>query len=264
MYMRRLHLLLLLVLPAYVGSTQTVADTLAPLPTIQSTGKEPHRKVWLHTGLALGYGGAAYFIYKKQDSHFREESQEHKTPFLNGVANTVSPLGVSNNAWMALGATAGLAYLIHDTRLQHAAFVWAGSMLLNSTVTDKLKNSFQRYRPNTGMPYNSFDGMEGPHLNHSLPSAHTSNAFTAATVFATLYRDKKWVPPVAYGLASLVGASRVYNNAHWASDVMAGAAIGFLSAKAMLTTDKWLSKKGIRLYPQVGRRGASIGMVKNF
>ena len=148
--------------------------------------------------------------------------------------------------------------------MQHTVFVWAGSLLVNGVVTDKLKNSFQRYRPNTGMPYNTFDGHQGPHLNHSLPSAHTSNAFTTATVFATLYKDKKWVPPVAYGVAALIGASRVYNNAHWTSDVMAGAAVGFLSAKAMLATDKWLSKKGILLYPQVGRRGASLGMVKSF
>ena len=29
-----------------------------------------------------------------------------------------------------------------------------------------------------------------------------------------------------YGGATLVGASRIYNNAHWASDVALGAAIG--------------------------------------
>jgi membrane-associated phospholipid phosphatase len=264
MYMRRLHLLLLLVLPAYVGSTQPVADTLVPVSTIQYPLKEPRKKVWVHAGLAAGYTGATYFFFRKQDSHFREESQEHKSPFLNGIAGAVSPLGESKNAWRALGATTGLAYLSRSPRLQHAVFVWAGSLLVNGVVTDKLKNSFQRYRPNTGMPYNTFDGHAGPHINHSLPSAHTSNAFTTATVFATLYKDKKWVPPLAYGVAALVGASRVYNNAHWMSDVMAGAAVGFLSAKAMISTDKWLSKKGILLYPQVGRRGASLGMVKSF
>jgi membrane-associated phospholipid phosphatase len=33
---------------------------------------------------------------------------------------------------------------------------------------------------------------------------------------------------VFYGGAALMGLSRMYNNQHWASDVMAGAAIGTL------------------------------------
>jgi len=34
------------------------------------------------------------------------------------------------------------------------------------------------------------------------------------------------VGPVLFGLAGVVGVSRMYNNAHWASDVIVGAAIG--------------------------------------
>lgn len=262
--MRHSYLLPALLLFASAGSTQPVTDTLLPASPTPVLVKAPGKKGWLHTGLAVGYAGTAYLIYKTEDSRFREESQEMHTPFLDRVAGGVSPLGESRNAWMALGATTGLAYLTRNTRLQKTVFVWAGTLLVNSTVTDKLKHSFQRYRPNTGAAFNTFDGHAGPGTNHSLPSAHTSNAFATATVFATLYKDKKWVPPLAYGLAAMVGASRVYNNAHWASDVMAGAAVGFLSAKAMIATDKWLSRKGIVLYPQVSRRGGAIGMVKSF
>ena len=35
-----------------------------------------------------------------------------------------------------------------------------------------------------------------------------------------------YVGTVFYGGAALVGLSRIYNNQHWASDVVAGAAIG--------------------------------------
>lgn len=262
----RSTVLLLFLLPGYFAGAQMTSDSLATQNATPPAVKAPKKnnKVLLHTGIALGYAGAAYLVYQKEDAHFKDESQEMKNPFMSRMATSVSPLGVGKNAWMALGATAGLAYLTKNTRLQHTAFVWAGSLLVNGMATDKLKNTFQRYRPNTGMPFNTFDGYGGPHINHSLPSAHTSNAFTTATVFATMYKDKKWVPPVAYGVATLVGLSRIYNNAHWASDVMAGAAVGFLSAKTMLLTDKWLSQKGIRLYPQVGRHGAGLGMVKTF
>lgn len=248
--------LILFLLPASVACAQPLTDTTAEVDHPLKRGQ-----TLLHTGLALGYAGVTYYCYKKKDGRFQEESQEHKTPLINGMAGSVSPLGESRTAWMALGATTGLAYLTRNSRLQHTAMVWAGSLLVNGVVTDQLKGSFQRYRPNAGVLTGS---GEGSGLNRSFPSAHTSNAFTTATVFATLYKDKKWVPPLAYGLAAMVGASRVYNNAHWASDVMAGAAVGFLSARAMIATDKWLSRKGIVLYPQVSRRGGAIGMAKSF
>jgi len=133
--------------------------------------------------------------------------------------------------------------LSKNRKLKKTAIIWTGSLLLNDFVTTQLKNSFQRYRPNTGEPYNTFDWRKGPRINNSFPSQHTSNAFTTATVFATMYKDKKWVPPVVYSLAALTGLSRVYNNAHWASDVMAGAAVGFISAKLMFKAYNLAEKK---------------------
>ena len=65
----------------------------------------------------------------------------------------------------------------------------------------------------------------------SFPSGHTITAFAFAS---TVTRESQfWWPHSAwyvgtlfYGGASLVGLSRIYNNQHWASDVMAGATLG--------------------------------------
>jgi membrane-associated phospholipid phosphatase len=67
----------------------------------------------------------------------------------------------------------------------------------------------------------------------SFPSGHTTTAFAfAATVASETQRwwpNSRWtLGPVLYGGATLTGVSRIYNKAHWASDVMAGAAIGTL------------------------------------
>ena len=80
---------------------------------------------------------------------------------------------------------------------------------------------FQLFRGFSGHPYQSF------------PSGHTTTAFAFAS---TVTRETQfWWPhsawyvgTVMYGGASLMGISRIYNNQHWASDVMAGAAIGTL------------------------------------
>jgi membrane-associated phospholipid phosphatase len=86
-------------------------------------------------------------------------------------------------------------------------------------VDVKTPYSFQLWRGFSGDQYRSF------------PSGHTITAFAFAS---TVTRESQfWWPhsawyvgTVFYGGASLVGLSRIYNNQHWASDVMAGAALG--------------------------------------
>ena len=255
---------LLLLLHVYSAPAQTMGDSLTKIPDTLPTGKASWKKLAVYSGLTFGYAVATFYCFKEEDNHFREEVQEHRTPFKDRVAHSLSPLGTGENHWMAVGATAGFAYLTKDTRLQKTVAIWAASLGLNDAATNTLKDHVQRYRPNTGMPYNSFDRRRGPKVNRSFPSAHASNAFTTATVFATEYKDKHWVAPVAYGTAIMVSFSRVYNNAHWASDIMAGAAVGFLSAKAMVALEKQLGKKNIRLYPQVGSYGGSVRFIKQF
>ena len=67
------------------------------------------------------------------------------------------------------------------------------------------------------------------HGSTAFPSGHTTAAFAAATVFAQEYRDRLWVSILSYSAASLIGLSRITENAHWASDVFAGAALGYVT-----------------------------------
>jgi hypothetical protein len=43
-----------------------------------------------------------------------------------------------------------------------------------------------------------------------------------------------YVAPVMYGGATLIGASRMYSNNHWASDVLMGAAIGTFAGRKIV------------------------------
>src|SRR6185369_1691468 len=100
-------------------------------------------------------------------------------------------------------------------------------------------------------PWNYPAGVEaepifhGPALNlknhanairsyNSFPSGHTIAAFAAATVFAREYKDKPIVPIIAYSAATLIGLSRITENAHWISDVFAGAAIGYFTGRLIV------------------------------
>jgi len=60
----------------------------------------------------------------------------------------------------------------------------------------------------------------------SFPSGHTTLAFAAAAALDRETRSR-WVPALAYPLATLVAWSRLHDRQHWVSDVVGGAAIGF-------------------------------------
>lgn len=92
-----------------------------------------------------------------------------------------------------------------------------------------------RNRPVYSSPGNAHN-FNGP-LNDfpadgSFVSRHTSVAFTLATILSRGYgQEKKWVPIVAYSLASMVALSRSYQQEHWASDVLGGAILGYVTGR---------------------------------
>lgn len=87
-----------------------------------------------------------------------------------------------------------------------------------------------RVSPNNARNFQLFRGL-GDDEYKSFPSGHATIAFAFASAVAS--ETQRWWPgtrwiigPIVYSSAALTGVSRIYNNAHWASDVMAGAALG--------------------------------------
>lgn len=73
---------------------------------------------------------------------------------------------------------------------------------------------------------------------NSFPSGHTIAVWSVATVIAKQYRKTIVVPILAYGLATGVGLSRVTEDAHWLSDVIVGAAMGYTIGSFVVKTHK--------------------------
>lgn len=110
----------------------------------------------------------------------------------------------------------------------------AEAVFIGDLVTGGIKVAAGRKRPYLS-PDNPYDfrfmrGLHGDSVR-SFPSGHTTSAFAAAAAAAAeagyaWKSGKAFVAPVLYSAAGIVGLSRMYNNAHWASDVAVGAAIG--------------------------------------
>lgn len=134
---------------------------------------------------------------------------------------------------------------------------WLSSLLLplgllgGVGLSEGLKKVFERERPPVAM-----QAVET--INASFPSGHAllSTVFylTVAVMLTRAFprrRLKVFVAGVGILMAFLVGATRIYLGAHWASDVFAGWAVG--AAWAMVL---WLIAYGVERLQQ--QRGAPL------
>lgn len=155
----------------------------------------------------------------------------------------------------------------------------AQAIVIATAVTLGTKSLAGRARPYAD-PQNPLNfklgrGWRDDHYQ-SFPSGHTTAAFaTAAAVTAEI--EERWpdselvVGTALFGAAALVGASRMYHNVHWASDIAAGAAIGtFAGWKVVRYThsnpdnrvDRWLL--GVTIAPAPGGRTARFWIAPDF
>ena len=171
---------------------------------------------------------------------------------LNKISGTISDVTGTTGSIIGLVATGSLGLIIKDPKLVNTTLLATQASITGSAITTSLKYLAGRRRPYSYLPsQEARPTLEGPFskapdgksFNHSFPSGHTTASFAIATVFASEYREKAMVPVIAYTLASLVGISRVAENEHWSTDVLTGAAIGYLSGKQAVNNFHRLSEK---------------------
>lgn len=126
-------------------------------------------------------------------------------------------------------ATAGLfaaSLLTDDPKFQDAAFTSMQSLVYSTAAVFAVKYAVGRMRPEAGAGDAAFDAFSG---NTSFPSGHTAAAFAVVTPWVMYYPN-----PVTYGLFAVsagTAVARIAKDRHWPTDVLAGAAVGFLTAR---------------------------------
>jgi membrane-associated phospholipid phosphatase len=127
-------------------------------------------------------------------------------------------LGSTAGDLSAIGAVWGLGLVSRNEKLRYHAGGFTKAAAYTAVLTKAFKVAIDRDRPNSE--------SEG-----SFPSGHTSGAFTAASYFDTAYGHRVGIP--LYGLAAFIGYSRLAQEKHYFSDVVAGATLGVIVGKAM-------------------------------
>jgi len=187
-----------------------------------------HKNVWIPTAAVLGTTAALLFLDPTEGSYF------HKTQTFHSFNNTFS----SNATAIGTVVAPVSLYLIglsrKDSKMTHTALL-AGEAVANAEILSTvLKDVTKRARPASipvtgGNYWDSWYDSPGSAIkgHGGFPSGHTIAAFSVATVVARRYGNHRWVPFIAYGLATAVGFSRLTLSAHFVSDVFMGAALGY-------------------------------------
>jgi membrane-associated phospholipid phosphatase len=137
---------------------------------------------------------------------------------------------------------------------------WHGTeaLIVGELVAVVIKGTAGRQRPyvepRNSNSYGLFRGFGGSDKFRSFPSGHSTSAFAAAAAVSSetsrWWPETRWIiGPILYTGAALTGVSRMYNNRHWASDVLIGAGIGTFAGLKVVRyhhthpgnrLDKWL------------------------
>jgi membrane-associated phospholipid phosphatase len=202
------------------------------------------KKDWITTAkFAAVAGGVAVLDETIQRSalHLRNSS-----PSLQSVSKQVTNFGGMYEAY-TLAALGAYGVVFKNQKMKTTTLLATQSYITGAAIESVLKFMSGRQRPYVsdsskvqveptfhGPFYRTPPDPNGKRTNSSFPSGHTTVAFAAATVFAMEYRDKPIVPILAYSAATLIGLSRMTENKHWATDVLTGAAVGYLTGRLVV------------------------------
>lgn len=197
------------------------------LPARAQAPPAPHQIQW-YEPVIVAAGVSVLFLV---DNPVRSYMLDNQTTGKDNAADILKVMG-QPEVWALVPAVMiGTGLAIKKQGLTHTGLRAVTSAALAGGVTAVLKWTFGRERPNVpGSEPLDFEPFENAGDDASLPSGHTASAFGFASSLAADVHPL-WAKIGLYALATGTAWSRVYDNKHWTSDVVAGAVVGIASAK---------------------------------
>lgn len=182
---------------------------------------------------------------------------ENHTPFLDKLSTVLTPMG-SIYPILTFAGFAVCGAVKKDNYTFETSIIVAESVILTGTFVQIVKSIAGRSRPSSDTFNSCSLWWNGPFKGNSFFSGHTVCAFSMASSIAYRYRDKPWVMYTSYGVASMSGLQRIYQNRHWTSDVIVGAVVGTASG---LFLARMHEKKPLNIYPVVMPQMTGLSVV---
>jgi len=224
--------LVILSLGTPLAAQQADTATIAARTTVVDTAFRPHPIHAWEVGAAAAVGVLTIAVV---DQPVQDWSQDpaHRSNTADDVASVFRQFGQVDVALPVTAGLIGYGLIAKKPGVLHSGLRVGASVLLAGVVTQGAKWTFGRARPDESEDEWDFKPFSG---NESMWSGHTAFAFALATSLSQEIH-RPWATVGLYTLATGTAWSRVYDNEHWVSDVVMGAAAGIASAK--LATGRW-------------------------
>jgi membrane-associated phospholipid phosphatase len=194
------------------------------------------------------------------DQDIRADVQGIQSSSLDKAADVGSFLG---NPLFQLGV-AGAVYaggiFADSPKYQELGEMLGESAILADAVTFVLKQAIGRARPSLNRGKDSFRPFQFANDYDSLPSMHSASSFAFASVLAAT-SESLLAKLAYYTAATFVGFSRIYQDKHWASDVVLGAVIGELCGRVVTSYHATRGQRRLAIVPAASRDGVGMALV---
>lgn len=165
------------------------------------------------------------------------------------------------NPFLHLGLSAlvyGTAVLADSPKWKETGEMMGEALILADASTFLIKEMAGRGRPNVTSAKGDFKPFGFRTDYDSFPSMHTASSFALASVLSAT-SETLAMKTAYYSAATFVAFSRMYQNKHWASDVLFGAALGEFCGR--IVTHYHASKNNMSILPQAYSGGAGLALV---
>lgn len=191
-----------------------------------------NKNQWIAAGAVIA-GGVIIYAFDDEIRTFFQNNQSNTGNFSSKYV--FEPWGSGLYPAAVVGSYYIYGLAAKNKKSRQIALGATQAFIISGISVEILKHLTHRHRPYQDIPSNS-RMWEGPFKGFeytSFPSGHTITAFTMASFFSSVYKDKLWVSLLSYSLASGAGLQRIYADNHWASDVLIGAALGYAIGKSV-------------------------------
>lgn len=190
---------------------------------------EFNKKQWVLSATIFSSAVAAYLIETDINSWILKYQNSTSSTFGNIGYNLAHPSFLVPISTI----TYSIGYFNKLARVERVGITMFESLFISGATIKGLKMITDRKRPSESKSNSDFDGpsFSLSEKSQSFPSGHSALAFATATSIAQEYKDNKAIVLTSYTIATSVGLSRLFDNAHWLSDVIIGSAIGHFIAK---------------------------------
>jgi hypothetical protein len=188
--------------------------------------------------VATGIAGIVTVGIMQFDKRIAKWTQKPSVQGSPSRHNAVNSLTKINETPLAIASilTYGVGRLTRSQTTADVGLHWAEALLMTDVISEAIRGPVGRTRPRVtpddpfkfqfGKGFTNFD-------NRAFPSLHSAVGFATAAALLGEIRERNpsatwYAAPLLYGFAIIPGATRMYLNQHWASDVFAGAFIGQL------------------------------------